>query len=97
MIAHIRHKCLCKIDRLSPTRSQLFACIPVRQLPDAQKFLSDAITDGYVTCSPSDQRYRLTKDGRRFLYELDRRAAETVQYVFTTLIALAALAISILT
>lgn len=97
MISHIRHKCLCKIDRMSPTRPQLFACIPVRQLPDAQKFLSDAITDGYVTCSPSDQRYRLTKDGRRFLYELDRRIAEAVQYVFTTLIALAALVISLLT
>lgn len=96
IIARIRYDCLRKIDQTSPLRTQLFDSISVRRLPVAQKFLFDAIEDGYVTCSPADQHYRLTKDGRRLLYELDRRIAETVQYAITTLIALAALVVSIL-
>lgn len=96
MISRTRHKCLRTIDEKHPTRQQLYDTFRVRQITVVQKFIADAIEDGYVKYTVADQRYFLTKEGRRLLYELDRHTSETIQYALTTFIAVAALVVSVL-
>jgi len=96
MISCTRHKCLQTIDEKHPTRKQLYDSFRVKQITLVQKFIADAIEDGYIKYVTADQRYSLTKEGRKFLYELDRRTAESIQYALTTFIAVAALVVSVL-
>lgn len=95
----IRKKCLRIINESSPTEVALFnnfRHFHNRHLTSAKKFVDDSIGDGYIRLDPSTSRYHLTKEGRLLLYDLDRQFYETVRYMVTTVIAVAALVVSIL-
>lgn len=95
----LRKKCLRIINESNLNEIELFNHFHRfrdKALNPARKFVVDSIGDGYIRIDPSTRRYHLTKEGRQLLYDLDRQFYETVRYVITTIIAVAALAVSIL-